>query len=131
MTSLDRIVGVGVGLLITFLFVGSIIGGFFDDFAEVNLCRSNSTNVIACTNCNETTEDSDGYEDYIESCHSMPLGQNSTGDTIPDVAGVSQNNTHCFGCGDWGERTTTRNLGLVIFAIGMMAFAFVFLPTRR
>lgn len=65
---------------------------------------------IACTSCNSST----GYSGFLSNCYAL----------IDD--GTTINNTYCYGCTNWGFKSTVSGLYLFIFFIGMIAFVLLF-----
>ena len=79
-------------------------------------CLTNSTSIVACTNCNNTA----GYENFLASCYALAPG--NTSDTTSQSLGWF-NNTHCWGCSDFGFRNTYRGLSVLIFVLGVIGIS--------
>ncbi len=96
-----------------------------DNYADtLNPYCSSSGAVTTCTDCNSST----GYETFLDTCHSLAYNTTSPA-TADDWAW--QNNTHCYSCADWGFKTTSQGLGLLILVIGIISFAIIFVTTIR
>lgn len=129
MVKLKTILYSTIALLFVFLFATSIWLSFFGTSYEYGFgdcpyssdngtsctglgngyCSDISSSVVACAECNGTG----GYETFLSSCGSL-------------IAGL--NGTHCYGCDDWGFKTTSRGLFLLILVLAVVGFALAFMP---
>ena len=118
-------IAVGLALTIAFLIIGNLLLPQFSQTYEYctgeepyskeasgdsytnGCCIEASTDIIACTDCNSST----GYEAYLGNCHTL-IG--------------TQNNTHCYQCADFGQKSNIRGMILVILIIGVIAVAMMF-----
>lgn len=130
--SLKAILYTGIGLLILFILLSSMILPYFrttyesgfgtqschrdsngctsgDTNLQNNYCIGASSTEIACSNCNTTA----GYEFFLANCYSL-LAWN--------------NNTYCYQCTNFGYKTTSIGLLLLVFVLALVSFAVIFLP---
>jgi len=122
--SFKTVVYGSIALLVLFVLFSSVVMNYFrSSHTTFGYCRSNSTSLQACSNCNNTATASLGYGRFYDLCYAQVEGRNSTGDTY----GTDQNNTHCWGCGNWGFRATARGLFVLIFALALVGFAVAFI----
>lgn len=132
MVKLKTIIYSTIALLFVFLFTSSIWISFFGTGYEYgfgdcpyssdngtsctnlgnNYCSTKGTNLVVCDQCNGTG----GYETFLSSCGTL-IG--------------NQNDTHCYGCTDWGFKTSTRGLILLVLVLALVGFAVTFLPKFR
>lgn len=83
-------------------------------------CSGASSTVIACTNCNIST----GYETFLASCYRLaPVNAAQTD--------AWMNNTHCYQCTDFGFKTTSQGLNLLVLVMALIMFAVIFIPKFR
>ena len=131
MISVKNLILGSIGLVITFLILSELAIPFFAESYEYctggkpfskegtgtvydnGCCMVASSSLtgggVACTDCNQTA----GYEDFLSKCGRLI-------DT--------QNNTHCYGCTDWGTKTTTRGMGLLVLVLALISFAIYYIP---
>lgn len=106
-----------LALILAFVIFSSTTLQYLEQsYTTVGYCQANSSSLVSCTDCNNTDVDSQGYKDLKNLCYA----------TIS-----ATNNTHCWGCGNWGYRDTSRGLQLLIFVIAMIGTAVALLKIRK
>lgn len=119
---LNKIIGFALGIGVLFLIASSL---FFPQFETVyehctgaepypsdpssttytnGCCNQATATITACSSCNDTA----GYGNFLSTCHAL-IG--------------TQNDTHCYKCGDFQEKNITQGLMLFILVIGCIAGA--------
>ena len=130
------IVSVAVALVLLFIIASTLILPFFSTSYESGFagdpCNKDNTcagltngsddlhnaycitptdTVVACANCNTTA----GYSTFLDTC-----------DRLWMEASGGANGTNCFQCSNFGFKTTSRGLILLVFVMGLIAFALIF-----
>jgi hypothetical protein len=75
-------------------------------------CVTPTATIIACANCNSTV----GYSTFLSSCSSL-------------ISAI--NGTHCYQCSDFGFKSVSTGLLLLILVIGMIFFAVSFMNAAK
>lgn len=129
MGSLSSAVEISVAILILVILASTIMLPRFRASYNYPSCTANSTSLIACVDCNNTDTDSIGYDRASANCYQVPsnlYGYNGT-----HVVTAGQNGTHCWGCSNFGFRTSSQGLFLLVLALGLISFAVIFIPRIR
>ncbi len=116
MNSIKQIVGIAIALIVAFLVLSTTTLRYLEgSYTTVGYCQAQGS-IQACTDCNNTDTESTGYKTLKNECSGV-IG--------------SQNNTHCYGCADWGYRDVSRGLQLLVFMMAMVGTGLWFLKYRK
>lgn len=118
---IEKFIIIGISLVLVFVIFDAMIMPSFQRVYEHGFGSSESTDLVneycvsqgsvtACSGCNATT--GTGYGTFLDSCHSLI---------------ARANNTHCNACSDFGFRSTSRGLNLMILVVWCLAFVVLFI----
>jgi hypothetical protein len=141
------IVPIAIALAVLFIIASTVILPFFKDAFEFGFgnapcsrdgCTASSSlasrlnpycvsagSDITCSNCNATS----GYKTFLDKCYKLSLA-NISG-TGANEADSWANNTYCVSCANFGFKSVSTGLLLLILVIGMIFFAVTFLKATK
>lgn len=116
MNIIQKIVYSVIGLMIVFILLSTLILPQFEtSYTTFGYCLAQGS-LITCSDCNNTDTNSVGYKTLKNNCYGL-VG--------------SQNNTHCYGCANWGFRDVSRGLQLLVLSLALIGMAILYIFKKK